>query len=36
MAAAAPMQGETVRLIIMTVLAGLATLVRLMLLASDE
>src|SRR5262249_49816327 len=36
MAAAAAMQGETVRLVIMTVLARLATLVRLMLLPSDE
>jgi len=36
MAAPAAMQGETVRLVIMTVLTRLATLVRLMLLPSDE
>jgi hypothetical protein len=36
MAAAAAMQGKTVRLVIVTVLARLATLVRLVLLPSDE
>jgi len=35
-AAAAPMQGETVRLVVMAVLALLGALVRLVLLPSDE